>query len=46
MYTVTYKIYGKYVKENKFDTYEAAKKFFYSIMKSAKITSAELVTKG
>ena len=46
MYTVTWKIYGKYVKVNKFETYEAAKGFFNVIMKSAKVTSAELETKG
>lgn len=29
MYTVTYKYYSAYTKERKFDTYAAAKKFFY-----------------
>jgi len=44
MYTVTYKIFGKYVKEHKFDTYETAKKFFYVMMKNPKTTSVELET--
>ena len=43
MYKVTYKIYGKYVKENQFDSYEAAVKFFWSIQKSSKVTSTNLV---
>ena len=42
MYTVTYKIYGKYTNEKKFETYEAAKKFFHSIRKSPKVTTVEL----
>ena len=44
MYKVEYKIYGKFVHEKTFDTYEAAKKFFYAIMKSSKVTAAELMT--
>ena len=43
MYKVTYKIYGRYVKENQFDSYEAALKFFWSIQKSSKVTSTNLV---
>jgi hypothetical protein len=43
MYTVTYKYYGSYVKERKFDTHAAAKKFFYYAMYKLKgVTSAEL----
>lgn len=43
MYTVTYKYYGSYTKERKFETYEAAKKFFYFVANRLNgVTSAEL----
>ena len=44
MYKVTYKIFGKYVNEKTFDTYETAKKFFYVMVKNSKATSVELET--
>ena len=43
MYKVTYSYYGKYHNEKAFDTYEAAKKFFYAMMKNSKVTKSELV---
>lgn len=43
MYTVTYKYYGAYVKERKFDNYAAALKFFnYAVYKMKGVTSTEL----
>lgn len=43
MYNVTYTYYGSSNKERKFDTYEAAKKFFYYTMKHMSgVTRAEL----
>ena len=43
MFKVTYSFYGKYHNEKMFDTYEAAKKFFYVMMKNSKVTKTELV---
>ena len=43
MYSVYYKIYGKYGLEKSFKTYESAKKFFHVIRKNAKVTYAELL---
>ena len=43
MYKVTYSFYGKYQNEKLFDKYEAAKKFFYFIMKNPKVTKTELI---
>lgn len=44
MYRVTYSFYGKYSKEKTFDTYEAAKAFFYGYCVRTKgITKSELI---
>lgn len=43
MYKVVYKVYGKYVNVVSFDTYTAAKKFFWKMQKNSKITSTELI---
>jgi len=43
MYKVTWTIYGRYHKEQKFDNYADAKGFFYGYcVKSRNITRAEL----
>ena len=42
MYKVTYKIFGKYVNEKTFDTYETAKKFFYAINKNPAVKRVNL----
>lgn len=44
MYKVIYKFYGKYTKENSFENYESAKKFFHKIRQSPKVTYTELVS--
>ena len=43
VWKVTYKIYGKYAKEKQFKNYEAALMFFWSVQKSSKVTSTNLL---
>lgn len=43
MYSVYYKLYGKFGLSQSFKTYESAKKFFHAIRKDAKVTYAELL---
>jgi hypothetical protein len=42
MFTVTYTFYRKYQHTKTFDTYEAAKKFFWVIQKARGVTSTKL----
>jgi hypothetical protein len=42
MFTVTYTFYRKYQHTKAFDTYEAAKKFFWVIQKARGVTSTNL----
>lgn len=44
MYKVTYSYYGKYANEKSFDTYAAAKGFFYAMSRKNGVTKAELIT--
>ena len=42
MTTVTYTFYGKYRHQKTFETYQAAKKFFWVIQKARGVTSVNL----
>jgi hypothetical protein len=44
MYKVTYSYYGKNPDEKSFNTYSAAKAFFYAMLRNNSVTNAELVT--
>ena len=44
MYKVTYSYYGRYHHEKTFDTYKAAKSFFYAMFKRKGVTKSELVS--
>ena len=42
MYTVSYKVFGKWWFDKEFADYTSAKKFFHFIRKSHKVTQAKL----
>lgn len=42
MYTVSYKVFGKWWFDKEFADYASAKKFFHSIRKSPKVTQTKL----
>jgi hypothetical protein len=42
MFKVTYSYYGKYTHERQFNSYAAARKFFWVVQRRAGVTKAEL----